>query len=114
MRHPRVRGIRTAVLFANVARAKWHVFAVSTVSAFAPYHRSTLEASLPGCNYYEGGKRARGVKGRGQTDGGGELFARLAPKQVLWMIARNINGPRASEKVKAACGISPWIILADS
>ena len=69
---------------------------------------------MPGCNYYEGGKRARGLKGRGQTDGGRELFARLAPKQVLWMIARNINGPRASEKVKAACGISPWIILADS
>ena len=79
--------------------------------------RSEPRCLAVACNYYEGGKRARGGgkrKGDRQTDGEGTLFARLAPKQVLWMIARNINGPRASEKVKAACGISPWIILADS
>lgn len=85
-------------LFTNVVRAKWHVFAVATNSLrLCPLSSIDAEPRWLVVTVREGKEGRKG--GRGSC-----LPARLAAKQVLWMIAHNINGHRAGEEVKAARG----------
>ena len=87
-------------LFTNVVRAKWHVFAVATNRIrLCPLSSIDAQSLVWLVVTVREGKEGR-KGGRGSC-----LLARLAAKQVLWMIAHNINGhQRAGEEVKAGRG----------